>query len=99
MEEKKKHAMSDAEFARRARLSEVPTFILLADLLKNDMRAIRAIREEAEFVNARPDLPRGPEFAAKVRGWLVANKLEWTQENLQTAVDAVVPPTPAPQTA
>lgn len=46
------------------------------------------MREETAFIHTRPGLPRGDEFAAKVRGWLVANGMEWSQENLQAAVDA-----------
>lgn len=82
----KRWRMSDVEFARHC--ANLPPFQRLAKLLGNDVKAAKAMREEIEFVKDRPELPRGEEFADKVRGWLVANKLEWTQENLGKAVVA-----------
>jgi hypothetical protein len=81
--------MSDAEFARRLRFSENATFLQIVELIGNDIAAAKAIRAENEFVKTNIGLPRGKEFAAKVRGYLVANKLDWTQENLAKAVEAV----------
>lgn len=81
--------MNDAEMARRLRFSLPSEFVKLATLLGDDVKAARALREESEFVCARPGLPRGSEFAAKVRGWLISNKLPWSQENLGKAADAV----------
>ena len=46
------------------------------------------MRQEIDFVAKHPELPRSAEYAAKVRGWLVDNKLEWTEENLEKAVVA-----------
>jgi hypothetical protein len=85
--------MSDAEFADRCAGSQ--PFEVLVELLGNRVKAAHAIRAEAEFVDARrksglPELPQGDEFAAKVRGWLVTNKLDWTQENLEKAVASAV---------
>jgi hypothetical protein len=77
--------LPDAEVARRCKGSAA--FDKLAELLGDDIRAVKAMREESKFVQAHPELPRGAEFAAGVRGYLVANKLEWTQENLQKAVE------------
>ncbi len=78
--------MSDAELAKRLRISENATFIKLVNLLGNDLKAAKAIREEGKFMMAHPEVPADKEFAAKVRAWLVWNKLEWTQENLEKAV-------------
>ena len=81
--------LSDTELARRLRVMEASGFLKLANLLRNDLRAVRAMREESKFTLAHPELPRGPELAGKIRGWLIENKLEWSQENLQKAVDAM----------
>lgn len=85
-------SMSDAELARRMRLAEEPTFMLLTGMLGNDIRAMKAIREETEFIKTRPHLATGAKFAAMVRAWLIENKLEWSQENLEKAVEAVQAP-------
>jgi hypothetical protein len=84
--------MSDAEFARRLRLTEQPTFIRMAELLGNDLKAAKAILAESEFIKAYPTTMRGSAFATKVRNYLVAEKLDWTQENLAKAVEAVQAP-------
>ena len=86
--EKSTLPMSDAEYIRRLRVAEVAPFLRLADLLGNDARALRAMREESKFIRAHPGTPVGKEFADKVRGWLISNKLEWNQENLEKAVAA-----------
>jgi hypothetical protein len=78
--------ISDSEIARRLRMMQSPEFIKLAALLGNDLRATQALRVEAEFMASRPRLPRSAAFAANVRGWLIARKLEWTEENLEKAV-------------
>jgi hypothetical protein len=85
----RKVGLSDAEQARRMRQCEMKGFLQLAALLHDDVKAVKAMREESAFIAAYPNLPRGDEFAARVRGWLIAERLEWTQENLQKAVDAV----------
>ena len=82
-----------AEFARRLRMASTPIFLELREMLGDDLKAARAIREEAAFIKTHPDLPRGEEFAGKVRGWLVDNKLEWSQENLEKAVAICQPVT------
>jgi hypothetical protein len=74
----KPFVMSEEEQARGLRQSGASGFLQVAELLGNDVKALKAIKEEAKFIAAHLDLPRGDEFAAKVRGWLLANKLEWT---------------------
>lgn len=82
--------MNDAETARRLRQQENLPFQRLVRLLGgNEVKAVKAMREETEFIAAHPELPTGSQFAADVRGWLIANKLEWTQENLEKATHAV----------
>jgi hypothetical protein len=80
--------VSDADILRRLRSIGMnhPAFEALAKLIGNDMKALRALREESRFVRAHPELPRGPKFAEAVRGYLIANQLEWTQEHLALAV-------------
>jgi hypothetical protein len=65
-----------------------PAFERMVKLLGSDTKALQAIREEAKFVRAHPELPRSAAFAEIVRGYLITNKLGWTQENLETAVAA-----------
>lgn len=81
-------AVSDATILRRLRSigTAHPAFEALSKLIGNDMKALRALREESAFIRAHPELPSGPKFAAAIRGYLIANKLEWTQQNLETAV-------------
>lgn len=83
--------ISDAELMRRLRACEALGFMDLAGLLGNDARALKALREEAKFVLDHPEMMRGAAFAAAIRGYLVENKLEWSQENLQKAVSAHSP--------
>jgi hypothetical protein len=80
--------VSDATILRRLRSigTSHPAFEALSKLIGNDMKALRALREESVFIRAHPELPAGSKFAAAVRGYLIANKLEWTQQNLETAV-------------
>lgn len=85
----RKTGVPEAEQARRMRRAGFKGFLQLADLLHDDLKAFRAMREETLFIASRPNLPRSDEFAAKVRGWLKDHQLEWSQENLQRAVDAV----------
>jgi hypothetical protein len=80
----------EAEQARWLREHATKGFLQLTELLGDDVKALRAMREESAFIRARPTIPRGDDFAAKVRGWLVAKGLEWSQENLQAAVEAVL---------
>jgi hypothetical protein len=87
--------MSDAEYIRRLRTAEVPSFLQLSKLLGNDQKALAAMREETTFVIAHPGLPRESEFATRVRGSLAAAKLEWTQENLEKAVASCQLPVPS----
>jgi hypothetical protein len=77
--------VSDADILRRIGTRH-PAFDQLAKLIGSPAKALRALREESIFVRAHPELPRGSEFARAVRGYLIANNLEWTQENLKTAV-------------
>ena len=79
---------SDVEMARRLRMTLPEEFVKLAELVGNDVKAAHALREESEFMLAHKDLPRNAQFAAKVRGWLIDNKLDWSQENLEKAVAA-----------
>lgn len=60
--------ISDAETARRMRVQQLPSFMKLAGLLHNDLKALHAMREETKFIETHPGLPRGDVFAAKVRG-------------------------------
>ena len=80
--------VSDADMLRRLRSigTNHPAFEQLAKLIGNDAKALRALREESQFVRAHPELPAGAKFAAAIRGYLIENKLEWTQQNLQIAV-------------
>lgn len=80
--------VSDADILRRLRSigTQHPAFDALVRLIGNDVKALRALREESKFIRAHPELPQGAKFAAAVRGYLIANKLEWTQENLAVAV-------------
>ena len=80
--------VSDAAILRRLRSigTEHPAFEALSKLIGNDMKALQALRVESAFIRAHPELPPGAKFAAAVRGYLIANKLEWTQQNLETAV-------------
>lgn len=84
--------MSDAEYARRMRYADVHVFLKMAELLGNDVKAAHAMREESKFILTHRGIPLGEEFAGKVRGWLMANRLEWNQENLEKAVAAVQTP-------
>ena len=82
-------ALTDYEMALRLRQIGSVDFERLVALLGGDKAAIRAMREETKFIDAHPNLPRSAEFAAKVRNYLVAQKLEWNQGNLEIAVAAV----------
>jgi hypothetical protein len=82
-------ALTDYEMALRLRQIGSVDFERLVALLGGDKAAIRAMREETKFIDAHPGLPRSAEFAAKVRNYLVAQKLEWNQDNLEIAVAAV----------
>jgi hypothetical protein len=81
--------LTDYEMALRLRQIGSVDFERLAALLGGDKAAIRAMREETKFIDAHPHLPRSAEFAAKVRNYLVAQKLAWNQDNLEIAVAAV----------
>lgn len=80
--------VSDVDVARRLRSLAMyhPAFAQLAKLIGNDLKAVKALREETKFVRAHPELPAGSAFADIIRSYLIANKLEWTQENLEKAV-------------
>lgn len=52
---------------------------------------LRRLSVEARFIRARPHLPCEREFACRMRDYLVAGKLEWTDENLQKAAEHVLP--------
>ena len=82
--------VSDAAILRRLRSigTQHPAFDRLAKLIGDDAKALRALREESQFVRAHPGLPAGAKFAEAVRGYLITNKLEWTQQNLAIAVAA-----------
>jgi len=82
-------SLTDYEMALRLRQIGSVDFERLVALLGGDRAAIRAMREETKFIDAHPHLPRSAEFAAKVRNYLVAQKLEWNQDNLEIAVAAV----------
>lgn len=82
--------ISDSEFAERCRVSGVPGFFKLLELLKSDIAAARAMRAEARFIKMRPDLPLSAEFASQVRRLMVDQKLQWNDEGLQAAVDQVL---------
>jgi hypothetical protein len=84
--------ISDDEMLRRLRLGGNAGFARLAKLIGDDAKALRALREESKFIRAHPELPGGSKFAEAVRGYLIANKLEWTQENLERAVTAAAAP-------
>lgn len=83
------HGLSDAELARRLRMQEAAPFLRLSALVGSDLKAVRCMRGEQKYLLAHPEFPRGPEAAAKVRVWLLEQKLEWTVENLEKAVAAV----------
>jgi hypothetical protein len=80
--------LSDAEYGRRMREAGFSGFLELARLLGDDVKAAKAMREESEFVRTH-SVPHSNKFAAQVRSYLLAHKLEWTQENLEKAIESV----------
>lgn len=80
---------SDIEMARRLRRLETPGFLELAQLLGTDVKALQALRVEVKFMRSHPGVSQSPAFAKKVRAWLIANKLDWTEENLSKAVASI----------
>lgn len=82
-------SLSLSDFAKLCRDEQVPGFLNLRKLLPSDLEAAKALRVECEFVRTDEfvalNAPRDEEFALKVRTYLIANKLDWTFENLLTA--------------
>jgi len=97
-------AETDAETASRMRRVNPLDFAYMAKLGGDDAKAVKMLLEESRFIRTHPR--RGSEFAwqlddmrtrwpkhrSLVRGFLIANKLEWTQENLEKASVAAVRP-------
>jgi hypothetical protein len=46
---------------------------------------------EADFIRAHPYLPCESMFAAKLRNYMAAARLEWTHDNLSRAATDVLP--------
>jgi hypothetical protein len=86
----RKPPLSAPDILRRLRIARPPGFQKLLQLHGgNQHKALKSLREEIEFVESHPNLPRDEEFATRVRTWLIDNDLEWSQENLEEAVTAV----------
>lgn len=66
------------------------TFAELKQLLGSEKSAVRAFKEENEFVTVHPEWQAGPERAIEVRLYLVSNDLPWNQFNLMRAAREVL---------
>ena len=64
------------------------SFQKLTELLGDELKAARALREENRWVTEH-DIPYGGiEFGSWTRNWLIENGREWNQNNLAAATEA-----------